>query len=624
VEDTEAVSFAEIEAGFGPAVRRIVEGETKFSKVGRLAAGGPAAADVAAADLQQLFLAMTEEVRIIVVKLADRLHNMRTLGAMPPRKQARIAAETLLVFAPLARLLGLYAIKEELEELSFRYSDPEAHKATAALLAGLAADTADGMQQARAALEARLRADPYLASRAASVHVVPLQKSAYWAHRKAAERGMRLEDMADAAALRVAALRVVIEPDPSAAGSTDGDDADAGAALCYHAMGLVHAAWAPLPGAVKDYICTPKTNEYQALHTTVLPFGVSGLLPLEVQIRSAEMHRRSEYGVAAAAWAAPLEAPRAAPFATKGGRGDAAAAAAARAAAAAPPTPPSLLAARRNSWLAAIREWQAEFVGSLTAQEFVDCVTGDLLASARVFAFTPAGDVVRLPRGATVVDFAYHVHTDVGNEMIGARVNGAPAPADRPLHNADVVDVVTQSGPPTRLQLATHDAWLKHARTRSARHKLARFLREHGWPPPDEAQARDRVAREARARGRDREAREAADAGATLADPRSAPPPPPHVAWLTVECVDRAGLLADVSAAIAGACANIRSYSGARERGGASAGGLLPASPPSFAMRYEVDLAPGAAAAEALVAAVEAAPGVVGWALGCDLLDEDG
>jgi (p)ppGpp synthase/HD superfamily hydrolase len=263
------------------------------------------------------------------------------------------------------------------------------------------------------------------------------------------------------------------------------------------------------------------------------------------------MHRRSEYGVAAAAWAAPLEAPRAAPFATKGGRGDAAAAAAARAAAAAPPTPPSLLAARRNSWLAAIREWQAEFVGSLTAQEFVDCVTGDLLASARVFAFTPAGDVVRLPRGATVVDFAYHVHTDVGNEMIGARVNGAPAPADRPLHNADVVDVVTQSGPPTRLQLATHDAWLKHARTRSARHKLARFLREHGWPPPDEAQARDRVAREARARGRDREAREAADAGATLADPRSAPPPPPHVAWLTVECVDRAGLLADVSAAMA-------------------------------------------------------------------------
>ena len=478
MEDTEAVSFAEIEAGFGPAVRRIVEGETKFSKVGRLAAGGPAAADVAAADLQQLFLAMTEEVRIIVVKLADRLHNMRTLGAMPPRKQARIAAETLLVFAPLARLLGLYAIKEELEELSFRYSDPEAHKATAALLAGLAADTADGMQQARAALEARLRADPYLASRAASVHVVPLQKSAYWAHRKAAERGMRLEDMADAAALRVAALRVVIEPDPSAAGSTDGDDADAGAALCYHAMGLVHAAWAPLPGAVKDYICTPKTNEYQALHTTVLPFGVSGLLPLEVQIRSAEMHRRSEYGVAAAAWAAPLEAPRAAPFATKGGRGDAAAAA--RAAAAAPPTPPSLLAARRNSWLAAIREWQAEFVGSLTAQEFVDCVTGDLLASARVFAFTPAGDVVRLPRGATVVDFAYHVHTDVGNEMIGARVNGAPAPADRPLHNADVVDVVTQSGPPTRLQLATHDAWLKHARTRSARHKLARFCGSTG------------------------------------------------------------------------------------------------------------------------------------------------
>ena len=637
VEDCDAVSFAEIEAGFGAAVRKIVEGETKFSKVGALATGATTAAspsDTAATDLQQLFLAMTEEVRIIVVKLADRLHNMRTLGAMPPLKQKRIADETLAVFAPLARLLGLYAIKEELEELAFRYSDPVAHAAATSALASLASQSADVVLQARSALEARLRADPYLSSRAASVHVVPLHKSAYWAHRKAASRGARLADAADAAALRVAALRVVVDPDRAAASSgggngatraltndcthslDEGDDA-AGAALCYHAMGLVHAAWAPLPGAVKDYICTPKANGYQALHTTVLPFGVSGLFPLEVQIRSAEMHRRSEYGVAAAAWAAGSDGVMVAspsrsgspafgarPALKKGangaGGGPSPPGDSVRAILPPPPPPPSAASssARRDSWLAAIREWQAEFLGTLTAAEFVDCVTGDLLTSARVFCFTPRGDAVSLPAGATVVDFAYHVHTDVGNAMIGARVNGAPAPVDRALANADVVDVVTQAGPPTRLQLATHAAWLAHARTRSARHKLARFLREHGWREEEEEEVKG-------------DAKPAPRRAKPTTPPSSSPTPRGRIAWLTVECVDRAGLLADVAAAISTARANIRSYSGAPRPEGAGRGG--------FTMRYELDLAADPAAAADLVAALEAAPGVEQWNLGCDL-----
>ena len=354
VEDTDAVSFAEIEAWFGPAVRRIVEGETKFSKIGRLAAaaaeattaeggggggggadGSPsepgaatatapaapspasssssssspdadeaaaaaakaaAAAESAAADLKQLFLAMTEEVRILVVKLADRLHNMRTLGAMAPAKQARIAAETLLVFAPLARLLGLYSVKEELEELGFRYADPAAHASTRALLDAVASAAAPGLALARRALEQALRGDPYLSARAGSISVSPVVKSAYWVHRKAQQRGLKLETVADVAALRPAALRVVITPravsvaangggggggsggnGSSSSGSYSANDNDSGgAALCYHAMGVVHAAWAPLPGGVKDYISTPKSNGYQSLHTTGLPFGAEG------------------------------------------------------------------------------------------------------------------------------------------------------------------------------------------------------------------------------------------------------------------------------------------------------------------------------------------------------------
>jgi len=269
VEDTDAVSFDEIEAWFGAGVRRIVEGETKFSKLGRLAAadtgaaaaattqaavpgagggGGngdgdgvaaapssssttapspsscplpqqapsasSTAADASAVDLKQLFLAMTEEVRIIVVKLADRLHNMRTLGAMPPAKRARIADETLLVFAPLARLLGLYGVKEELEDLAFQHSDPGAYAATRALVDAAAAADADTLLAGRAALEAHLRADPFLATASARIDVAPLTKSPYWVHRKAAQRGIALASPADVAALRPSALRVVITPAP--------------------------------------------------------------------------------------------------------------------------------------------------------------------------------------------------------------------------------------------------------------------------------------------------------------------------------------------------------------------------------------------------------------------------
>ena len=933
VEDTDAVSFAEIEAWFGPAVRRIVEGETKFSKIGRLAAAAAeattgaegaegassepaaaaaaaaaasieaatpsssspsspdteaaaaaaataaaAAAESAAADLKQLFLAMTEEVRILVVKLADRLHNMRTLGAMAPAKQARIAAETLAVFAPLARLLGLYSVKEELEELGFRYADPVAHARTRSLLDAVASAASPGLSLARRALEHALRSDPYLSARAGAISVTPVVKSAYWVHRKALQRGLRLETVADVAALRPAALRVVISPRAVSVAANGGGgggssssvssssnasppaDDSGGAALCYHAMGVVHAAWAPLPGGVKDYISTPKSNGYQSLHTTVLPFGAEGgggggggsllesggegaaaatssssssataaaaaaaaaaataaaavsLFPLEVQIRSAEMHRLGEYGVARdAAWGSKASssssfsprvnnngvaaangvanaasngangssngfsngsssfapssivsgAPRISGAFLEGtgisgdGNGSSSSASVSSAtngfspssspntptaAASSPLSVDRRAAARRANWLASIREWQADFLGSLSAAEFVECVTGDLLGRAGVFVFTPRGEMMRLPAGATLVDFAYHVHTDVGNQMIGGRVNGSPAPPHTALNNADVVDVVTQPGPPTRLALAAHAAWAKHARTRSARHKIAKFLKEHGWVDEEQeeggeggggegeggvaanenatassssssssssasastsaasswdalssgsdgrvgASSMSSKATTGALAGRRRagagaagatteataaattattsKARRGASSPSSSSSPRPASSSSSSVTWLTVECADRAGLLADVAAAIAAQGSNILSYSGERSIGSSSS----PLGKPqkTFIMKYELELSVSAdssssssaesssaseedeselefddgdhetpseerekeerraeaarVAVESLCSALEAAPGVLRWAVGCGL-----
>ena len=415
---------------------------------------------------------MTEEVRILVVKLADRLHNMRTLGAMAPAKQARIAAETLLVFAPLARLLGLYSVKEELEELGFRYADPAAHASTRALLDAVASAAAPGLALARRALEQALRGDPYLSARAGSISVSPVVKSAYWVHRKAQQRGLKLETVADVAALRPAALRVVITPravsvaangggggggsggnGSSSSGSYSANDNDSGgAALCYHAMGVVHAAWAPLPGGVKDYISTPKSNGYQSLHTTVI--GPGGK-PLEVQVRSQEMHARAEFGIAAH-WSYKDQATD---------------------------------SRSELAWLQRIAETDSEISDPI---QFLEALKLDL-EQDEVYVFTPKGRVIALPARSTPVDFAYAIHTEVGHRCIGGKVNGRLVPLDTRLNSADTVEILTSKASaagPSR-------DWMGFVSSTRARNKIRQWFSRERREDAIE-QGRDEVARELR------------------------------------------------------------------------------------------------------------------------------
>lgn len=646
VEDTDAVSFEDIGIWFGPAVRRIVEGETKFSKIGKIGARpeSPAASggvDVKALDLQQLFLSMTEEVRIIVVKLADRLHNMRTLDSMPEHKQRRIAEETLQVFAPLARLLGLYSIKEELEDLAFRFSDPRKYNACRDRFTWLCKEQHKVLLEAQQVLEGALSKDAYLLSRVDKFAVEIHYKALYSVYRRSRDKKTEFRDQTDVAQLRV----VLKEKDDPALRSLVGGTS---AQLCYHVMGVVHSMWAPVPGSMKDYIATPKTNGYQSLHTNVLPLGSQKLFPLEVQIRTEEMQRLAEYGIAGENWVAagkvldfivgaqgqqltgvtmdavngtPVDGlPTASAGAVNGTKVNGAkvngtavngTAVNGTAVNGAPvngsavrggplngtempvdgdkifqsavryntPKLDQQVMMRRVNWLNSIREWQEEFLDSLTAREFVDCVTDDLLGQG-VFVFTPSGEVMRLPKGATVVDFAYHVHTDVGNQMIAAKVNNQVVHPSHVLQNAEVVEVVTYNGAVTANAARRHQRWLPFARTRSARYKLTRFLTKHGQLLGEELEAG---------------ASEAASQVAGLVGSSS------EVA-LRVVCTDRAGLLADISQIIAEHGHNIKSYSGCKDESG------------QFVMQYELE--GDAARVEAMCNTISGTNAVESWDIG--------
>ena len=568
VEDTDRVTFESIEARFGPAVRRIVEGETKVSKVSssvskRGGGGGgaepaeatettpssndavPAASKsaVQADDLREMFLAMTQEVRVIIVKLADRLHNMRTLGALKPEKRVKIARETLLVFAPLAKLLGMYRVKNELERLAFAHGAPELHAATSRRHDELIARQEPVVMRAAEELSVACERDEFLRASCARVEVTARAKEFYGMYRKAggaetlAGFGASPEDAA--AALErvneVAQLRVVLRLDDDKEGWSDGGANGVSSRVCYHVLGMVHAMWPPVPGRMKDYIATPKLNGYRALHTVVLPIGSEQgapdpegrgrvaeheVFPLELQIRTESMDRRAELGIAAdpevkAAWRTTarrtgrrlLRARR-----RERGEGEG------EGEEGRPPEDSfdfdadsdsdsdseedseedSVLIrsghARQVAWLSNIREWQEEFLGVLTAEEFVDTITGDLLGR-RVFVFTPSGGVMNLPHGSTAVDYAFYV--DRGLDATEARVNGVAVPFDTPLRNADVVEIAVGvsnleldaggageasaaavANAARKHAIATQTRFLEMARTRSARAKIKKFLAE--------------------------------------------------------------------------------------------------------------------------------------------------
>lgn len=455
------VAPEELERRFGLAVRKLVEGETKVSKLYKLA--NLEGEEKRAEDLRQMFIAMAEDVRIIIVKLADRLHNLRTLEHMPPEKQRRIAKETLEIYAPLAHRLGMGQLKWELEDLSFRYLHPEAYHALLSRIQETQEARERIVQKAMAALEEALRKDELLQAQLQSFEVTGRPKHLYSIWKKMERDKKALEQIYD-----LLAVRVILDPKPT---PTEEGRVLREKQVCYHVLGLVHALWQPIPGRVKDYIAVPKPNGYQSLHTTVI--ALEGL-PLEVQIRTREMHRIAEYGIAAH-------------WLYKEGLTD----------------PEELK--RRVSWLKSIQEWQQEFSSS---REFVEAVTRDLLGG-RVFVFTPKGRIINLPRGATPVDFAYHIHTEVGHHMVGAKVNGRIVPLSYELQNGEIVEILTsKSAHPSK-------DWLEFAKTRSAKGKirqyfrtqerqetlergqglLERYLKRRGLPKPSDSQLEEAAKR---------------------------------------------------------------------------------------------------------------------------------
>jgi guanosine-3',5'-bis(diphosphate) 3'-pyrophosphohydrolase len=408
VEDT-AYTLTELSRDFGEEVALLVDGCTKLDKVKY---GDSAKSET----IRKMVVAMSRDIRVLVIKLADRLHNMRTLHYLRPDKQSRIASETLEIFAPLAHRLGMNAIKWELEDLAFATLHPKVYDEIVRLVAEAAPSRDEFLDRVIGQVQDDLKVAKIKAT------VTGRPKHYYSIYQKMVVRGRDFQDIYD-----LVGLRVLVE--------TPRD--------CYAALGVMHVRWNPLPGRFKDYIAMPKFNMYQSLHTTVL--GPEGK-PVELQIRTDDMHRKAEYGVAAH-WKYKEGGKGSAPQPMKGGDGG------------------DLV------WVRQLLDWQRE---TADPGEFLDSLRFEI-NSTEVYAFTPKGDVMSLPQGATPVDFAYAIHTEVGNKTIGARVNGRLVPLESVLVNGDVVEIFTsraEGAGPSR-------DWLTFVKSPRARNKIRHhFTRE--------------------------------------------------------------------------------------------------------------------------------------------------
>ncbi len=406
VEDT-GMSLDDVRGEFGEQVAHLVDGVTKMDKVKY---GSAAEAET----IRKMVVAMARDPRVLVIKLADRLHNMRTLRFLPPDKQERKARETLEVLAPLAHRLGMNTVKWELEDLSFATLYPKRYDE----IVRLVAERAPSRDTYLAEVIDRIRAD--LREGGVKAEVTGRPKHYYSIYQKMIVRGREFGDIYD-----LVGIRVLVEQERD----------------CYQTLGVVHAKWQPVPGRFKDYIAMPKFNMYQSLHTTVI--GPGGK-PVELQIRTQAMHRTAEYGIAAH-WR--YKERKNAPVASPGAMSE------------------------DMGWLRQLLDWQQE---AQDPDEFLDSLRYDLGAK-EVYVFTPKGDVIPLPGGATPVDFAYAVHTEVGHRCIGARVNGKLVALESELDNGDVVEVFTskaESAGPSR-------DWLEFVQSSRARSKIKSwFARE--------------------------------------------------------------------------------------------------------------------------------------------------
>ncbi len=405
IEDT-VITGDQLEAEFGAVVRGLVEGVTKLSKF-----NFDSKTERQAENFRRMFLAMAQDIRVIVVKLADRLHNMRTLEHLAPDKQQAIARETMEIFAPLANRLGIGQIKWELEDLAFKYLDPAGYRHVQSLVADTRAAREQQIQQVVAILEARL-------------HKIGLQnfeikgrpKHLFGIYQKMARQQKEYSEIYD-----VLAVRVIVNTHEE----------------CYRVLAIAHDSFRPIPGRFKDYIGLPKPNRYQSLHTAVI--GTSGQ-PIEIQIRTWEMHHVAEYGIAAH-------------WKYKEANGQ---------------SIPTTANDEKFTWLRQLVEWQRELKDP---QEYLDSVKDDLFDN-EVYVFSPKGDVYCLPREATPVDFAYRVHSEVGNHCAGALVNGIMVPLSRQLQNGDIVTILTQNNAHPSLD------WINFVATNTARNRIRQWYKK--------------------------------------------------------------------------------------------------------------------------------------------------
>ncbi|MHB0950212.1 MAG: RelA/SpoT family protein [Gemmatimonadaceae bacterium] len=401
VEDT-PVTVGDVEREFGREVASIVDGLTKIAK---LPSGSTQ--DRQVENYRKLLLSIAKDARVIIIKLADRLHNMRTLDFLPPEKRKRIAQETRDLYAPLAHRFGMAKVKWELEDLAFKYLEPDEYKTLARKVSTKRHEREALIAQMREPLERAL-----LNAGIRNVEVTGRPKHLWSIYKKMRQREKPYEEIYDLLAIRVLCDSV---PD------------------CYHALGVIHDGWTPLQERIKDYIAQPKSNGYQSLHTTV--FGPGRQL-YEIQIRTREMHRTADYGIAAH-WLYKEDAKS------------------------------SDELDRHLQWFRQVLELQLD---ARNPDEFLEFLKLDLYQE-EIFVFTPTGDVIQLPKGATPLDFAFAVHTEVGLHCAGAKVNGRISPLSRALRNSETVEIITSpTAKPSR-------DWLSHVRTGRARHKIRQALR---------------------------------------------------------------------------------------------------------------------------------------------------
>jgi GTP pyrophosphokinase len=409
VEDTE-VEMATITQEFGEEVARLVEGVTKLRRL-----QFHTLRQEQVENLRKVLVAMAQDVRVILIKLADRLHNLRTLDPLPEEKRKATALETLQIYAPIAHRLGIWRIKWELEDLAFKHLDPVAYRELARKVEKKRSERVHLIEKAIQQLQRALAE----AGLEATVQGRP--KHLWSIYQKMQREGVDIDRIYD-----LIALRVIVNTE----------------AECYLALGVIHKLWAPLPGMFTDYIAKPKPNGYQSLHTKVV--GPDGEI-MEVQIRTWEMHRNAEYGIAAHWRYKEI--------------GDE------------PQRKPDALD-QALAWLRELMEMNRDI---RDASEFTRSVIGDLFRD-QVFVFTPKGDVIDLPKGSTPIDFAYRIHTEIGHRCIGAKVNGKLDPLDYQLQTGDVVEIITSKHPK-----GPSPDWLRFVKTSLARNRIKRYLKEQSY-----------------------------------------------------------------------------------------------------------------------------------------------